>query len=190
MEPQMLGNDLQMFYRYLENAKNYFEFGSGGSTYQASKRKNLQYIASVESDIVWHTRINDLIGKDKRFNYIYIDINAKVNNWGRPGLGSTPEQWKKYSETICDASLPKIDYILIDGRFRVACCLKSFSVIDKDTLIAFDDFLNRPSYHIVLNYFDFVEKTKDDRMVILKKRVDDSPPPPPELIEKYEKIFE
>jgi len=189
MEPHILENDLNMFYKYLEKATNYFEFGSGGSTYQAIKRKNLQYITSIESDIVWYNKVNDLIGTDTRFNYKYIDIKAKENDWGRPGPESTFDEWKKYSETICDTSLSNIDYILIDGRFRVACCLKSFKVIDNNALIAFDDFLNRPTYHIVLDYFEVIEKTVDNRMVILKKRVDVSAPPP-ELTKQYEEIFE
>lgn len=41
------------FYKYLYNTNVYFEYGSGGSTYQASIRKNIKTIYSVESDISW-----------------------------------------------------------------------------------------------------------------------------------------
>jgi hypothetical protein len=184
----MAPNDLQMFYTYLDKATNYFEFGSGGSTYQAIKRANLQSIISVESDIRWYNRIKDLIGDDSRLNYKYVDIKAAANNWGRPGPGSTLEQWKIYSDAICNTGSLKIDYLLIDGRFRVACCLKCFDILDENALIAFDDFLNRPTYRIVLNYFEIVNRTLDSRMVILKKRVCNSPSA--ELIEKYEKDFD
>ena len=119
---------------------------------------------------------------------MHIDINAIGTLWGRPGPKSTLNDWKKYSEAICDTNLPKIDFVLIDGRFRVACCLKCFGALDENALIAFDDFLNRPSYHVVLNYFEIIEQTADKRMVILKKRVCN--PPNLELIEKYEKDFE
>ena len=37
-----------MFYKYLNNTSVYFEYGSGGSTYQASTRKNIKKIYSVE----------------------------------------------------------------------------------------------------------------------------------------------
>ena len=47
-------------------------------------------------------------------------------------------------------------------------------------------FLSRPHYHIVLEYFDIIEKTKDNRMVILKKKKNVNIPK--ELIEKYELI--
>ena len=77
-----------------------------------------------------------------------------------------------------------IDLILIDGRFRVACCLKCYDIINDSCFIAFDDFLNRSHYHIVLDYFDIVERTRDKRMVILKKKRNVIVPK--ELIKKYE----
>lgn len=78
-----------------------------------------------------------------------------------------------------------IDLILIDGRFRVACCLHCYNIIDKNTCIIFDDFLNRPEYHIVLDYYDIIEKTSDNIMVILKKK--DRDPPSVDLKSKYER---
>ncbi len=77
--------------------------------------------------------------------------------------------------------------ILIDGRFRVACCLKCFDIIRSDCLIVFDDFLDRPQYHVVLDYYDVVEKTTDNRMVILRKKKHKNSVPN-ELISKYELI--
>ena len=78
---------------------------------------------------------------------------------------------------------------MIDGRFRVACCLKCFDVIGSDCVIAFDDFLDRPQYHVVLQFYEVIEKTIDKRMVILKKKALENGPSK-ELIEKYEKISE
>jgi hypothetical protein len=69
----------------------------------------------------------------------------------------------------------------------VACCLKCFDIINSDCFIAFDDFLNRIEYHIVLNFYNIIERTIDNRMVILQKKkgIDFIPE---ELIEKYELI--
>jgi hypothetical protein len=78
-----------------------------------------------------------------------------------------------------------IDLVMIDGRFRVACCLKCFNVINDECLIAFDDFLDRPEYHIVLIYYEIVDQTDDDRMVILKKK-QNIKSIPDKLIKKYE----
>ena len=81
----------------------------------------------------------------------------------------------------------KIDLVLVDGRFRVACSLKCFAIIKPDCLIAFDDFLKRPQYHIVLDYYNIVEKTKDNSMVILQKKGDVSYIAE-DIIKKYELI--
>jgi len=58
------------------------------------------------------------------------------------------------------------DFVLIDGRFMVACCLEVFNSVGSE---CFDDFTDRESYHVVLEYFDIVHEVYD-RMVILKKK--------------------
>lgn len=40
-------------------------------------------------------------------------------------------------------------YLLIDGRFRVACFVSALVRIQKPTLILFDDYKERSEYHIV-----------------------------------------
>jgi hypothetical protein len=177
-----------MFYKYLLNATNYFEYGSGGSTVQASLRKNILNIYSVESDKSWHNKIKKIIKKSD-LNYIYVEMATLPNTYGHPGPNSTSDEKINYSEQILlleKQKLDNIDFILIDGRFRVACCLKSLSIIKDECIIAFDDFLNRSEYHVVLDYCDIIDKTTDNRMVILKKKV--GVEIPIELISKYELI--
>ena len=116
-------------------------------------------------------------------------MDTKPNTWGNPGKNATNIQKINYSNQITKLSKEEqdsIDLVLIDGRFRVACCLKCYDIISDSCVIAFDDFLNRPQYHVVLDYFDIIEKTSDNRMVILKKKKDVNIPK--ELIEKYELI--
>jgi hypothetical protein len=187
MEPHLANNDKIMFYNYLDKATFYFEYGSGGSTYQASIRNNITQIYSVESDIQWQKKLKATITKPN-ITYILNDLDTIPNKWGYPGPKCTPQQMINYSHHIKYLSpeeQQKIDFILIDGRFRVACCLKCFDVINNDCLIAFDDFLDRPQYHVVLNYYDIIDKTIDYRMVILKKKngIQNSPD---DLIKKYE----
>ena len=57
MQPRLAGKDKNLFYKYLDNASVYFEYGSGGSTYQESIRKNIKTIYSVESDIIWQKKL-------------------------------------------------------------------------------------------------------------------------------------
>ena len=68
MEPFFEIKDKKMFYEYLNNCKIYFEFGSGGSTYQASLKKNIKKIYSVESDKEWY-EIVQLNIKSENFKY-------------------------------------------------------------------------------------------------------------------------
>ena len=188
MEPCFSENDKKMFYKYLDNTNIYFEYGSGGSTYQSSIRKNIKTIYSVESDITWQKLLKKII-THPNINYIYNEMNTLPDSWGYPGENATNIQKLNYSNQITKLSKEEqdsIDLVLIDGRFRVTCCLKCYDIIKDTCLIAFDDFLGRPEYHIVLNYFDIIEITKDNRMVILKKKQNVNIPK--ELIEKYELI--
>ena len=41
------------------------------------------------------------------------------------------------------------DTVLIDGRFRVCCFLTSIKYANENTKIIFDDYNNRPYYHVV-----------------------------------------
>ena len=94
MEPWFEKNDKKMFYKYLDKCKVYFEYGSGGSTYQASIRNNIQKIYSVESDKNWYETVLKII-ESKNFKYFYNEMNVLPNNWGRPGPNSTDIQKKK-----------------------------------------------------------------------------------------------
>jgi hypothetical protein len=190
MDPCLATNDKEMFYRYIKNINInvYFEYGSGGSTYQASIINNIK-VYSVESDSEWQNKLKQII-TTPNINYIYNEMDTQPRTWGHPGKNATNIQKINYSNHIKKLSKEEqdsIDLVFIDGRFRVACCLKCYDIIKDNCLIAFDDFLNRPAYHIVLDYFDIIEKTKDNRMVILKKKKNVNIPK--ELIEKYELII-
>jgi hypothetical protein len=189
MEPWFSQNDKILFYKYLDKATIYFEYGSGASTYQAYIRNNISKIYSVESDIEWLNKIKHKINSDKLM-LLYNEMDVRPNTLGYPGKDSIPIQLINYSNQILNISKDeqqKIDLFLIDGRFRVACCLKLFDIISSDCLIAFDDFLNRKEYHIVLDYYNIIEKTVDERMVILQKKRGIISIPE-DIIKKYELI--
>lgn len=183
MEPHIKPLDKLLFYKYLDKATNYMEFGSGGSTYQASIRPNIKTITTVESDLEWIEKLQSKI-THPFIQYNYIDIQAVPNNWGYPGEDCSPIHMKKYSDVKAPSDT---DLILIDGRFRVACCLKLFEQIKDKCIIAFDDFLDRNEYHIVLDYYSIIEKTTNNSLVILQKKQCDIPSI--ELIRQYEIIF-
>jgi hypothetical protein len=191
MKPHLEVNDEKMFYKYLDKSKVYFEYGSGGSTFQASIRKNINKIYSVESDKEWQNKLEQII-QSGNVTYFFNEMDTRPNTWGYPGANSNTLQHKNYSDHIRNISKEEqenIDLVFIDGRFRVACCLKCFDVINSECFIAFDDFLNRKEYHIVLNFYNIIERTSDNRMVILQKKKNVSTIPE-HLIKKYELIMD
>ena len=115
-----------MFYKYLNKATFYFEYGSGGSTYKASTIRKIKKILSVESDIKWHNILKSKI-KSNKIKYILNDMDTIPNKWGSPGPNATKQQKINYSSHIKKLNKnlqQKIDLVFIDGRFRLACCLK------------------------------------------------------------------
>ena len=184
--------DAKMFYKYLDKCKNYFEFGSGGSTYQAAVRQNIEKIYSIESDKKWIEKVKNKILRSGdnsyvRIRFLYKEMQTPSNSWGHPGINATKEQMINYSnlKNLTKEELSELDLVLIDGRFRVACCLKCHNLISDTCFIIFDDFLKREHYHIVLDYFDIVEMSSKGTMVVLQKKKEvgniDK-----ELIKKYE----
>ena len=189
MIPELRANDVKMFYRYLDNSTVYFEYGSGGSTYQANLKPNIQKIYTVESDKTWMDKLNSVITNNSKITYIYNEMGTKPHTWGYTSGRCLKTDLINYSEHMRNLSIEersKIDLVMIDGRFRVACCLKCFDIINDECYIIFDDFLNRKNYHVVLDYYDIIEKTEDKRMVVLRKKNNVSIPD--ELIKKYELI--
>jgi hypothetical protein len=182
MQPIIKPLDKILFYKYLDKATHYMEFGSGGSTYQASIRPNIKSICTVESDLEWIQKLQSKITHSS-IQYNYIDIQALPRNLGYPGKECSLLDMKKYS----DIKIPsETDLVLIDGRFRVACCLKLIGQINENCIVAFDDFLDRPAYHVILDFFSILEQTENKSLVILKWNVGSIPSL--ELINKYECI--
>jgi len=183
-------NDKDLFHKYIDKSSNYLEFGSGISTYIVSLKQNINKIISIESDKEWFDKINNMIVNKNKLVYFYIDLCCEKNNWGFPGDKCLYENKLRYVNCINDIDkkiLSNIDIILIDGRFRVSCCLKCFDIINENCYLLFNNFLERKKYHIILNYFDIIEQSIDNCMVVLQKKTNKTSPTI-DLIQKYEVI--
>ena len=184
--PFLPNNDKDMFYKYLNKTSVYFEYGSGATTYQATLRNNITHIFTVDGDLAWLNNLKKQITYNN-ITYFFNEMDVKPKTWGHPGKNATNIQkinYSNYIKTIPHSQQQSIDMVFINGRFRIACCLKCFDIIRDDTLILFNDFLNRPKYHVVLQYFDIIEQTSDKKMVVLKKKQNITVPI--NIINKYE----
>lgn len=186
----MTENERELFVKSISESKEYLEFGSGGSTFIVLRTTKAN-VVSIESDINWinHMRDNKTIFEEEQFcrlKFVHIDI-GEISSMGMPKDKSKIETYPKYSEEIFKIldknKIDKIDTILIDGRFRVACTLNTILNCNKNTKIIIHDFFNREEYHIVLNYLDIIEKA--DTLGIFKLKENINKDEISKLIEQY-----
>jgi hypothetical protein len=144
----------------LAQAKYYVEFGSGGSTYLAAELK-IKF-QTVDSDEFFLNNLKRKIQKNNLYNeqsqaYTYANIGI-TGVWGHPLSYGNPslarlEKYRKYSDPPFTAKEKKDfpDFILIDGRFRVACTLKMLKILpaNSDWVLAVDDYRDREEYLII-----------------------------------------
>ena len=158
----MSSKEKEVFRRYLSNCSNYFEFGSGGSTYRASITDNIKTITSVESDKVFSKKIKKLSSK---IDMIYVNIGP-TKEFGQPANKLNSNLWKNYANAF-EKRKENTDLVLVDGRFRVACALKVCLELPSSTVIV-HDFYNRVHYHGILPYFDVIESV--ETLAVLKPK--------------------
>ena len=140
------GNN-SLFKDVIKTSKNYGEYGCGLSTEWVLNKTNTN-ILSVDTSKDWIDKINSgNAAYKKRLKLKHIDL-GKVGNWGRPVSFEKSYNFINYTNWIwIQDILP--DTVLIDGRFRVCCFLTSIRYANENTKIIFDDYNNRPYYHIV-----------------------------------------
>ena len=164
MLPHMSTNEINMFKTYLQKAAIYFEYGSGGSTYFAVNN-GVKKIYSVESDPQWTDKLKQQLNNDI-VSFIHIDIGS-TGAWGYPTTSDNISNYPLYSKAI-DQITEKIDLVLVDGRFRVACICRSLLKLDPNSFILVHDFWNRPQYHVVLPYLDVIDRV--DSLAVFKPK--------------------
>jgi len=169
--PRMSKAEVILFEKYVEKSTRYFEFGTGGST-KLVARKGIP-VFGVESDKFWVDKLYKEVGELCKVDYIDI---GPTREWGYPVNDTHKEKFSYYSDAINNHA-EGFDFVLIDGRFRVACTLSAI----KHTLmtigevnatqIFIHDFWSRPGYHIVLEFLDVIEKSEDAGVFSIKSDV-------------------
>jgi hypothetical protein len=173
----MTENERELFKKYICGAKIYLEFGSGGSTIAALTNSGRK-VYSVESDKGWIEKMKqkyEIILKSElsgQLHLIHADI-GKTGKWGTPVItakGDNRERFLNYSQKPFEqyAEIRLADAVLIDGRFRAACCLKTLLETSENTVIIIHDFWNRPYYHIVKKYIQILDGV--DSLMVCKRK--------------------
>ncbi|ESW59640.1 MAG: hypothetical protein Q27BPR15_16330 [Rhodobacter sp. CACIA14H1] len=132
-------------------AQSILEFGSGGSTLVAAEREGTVTF-SVESDADWADRMRHWFDAHPPKGQVHLhhaDIGP-TREWGYPQDDAHWRQFTDYPLSVWrrgDFRHP--DVVLIDGRFRIGCFVGTLLNITRPTRILFDDYVDRPRYHVV-----------------------------------------
>lgn len=169
----------------LARTTSYFELGMGGSSLMAV-RAGVRRMVSVDSDGAWveavrsHPEIAPRCA-DGSVSLLHADIGP-VADWGRPADRSAVRKWSNYlsagwAEWARRGAQP--DLVLVDGRFRVACCLgvavvcMGLPVEALPRVLMHDVDDKRAYYRDALEFFELVETV--DTLLVMRPRTGISP---------------
>lgn len=166
MPVHMKDNEKALFQKYLGRATSYLEFGAGGSTVFAANSSlfdNLKRIDVVESDPDWveglqkRGDIQESMASGK-LHFHLVDIGP-TGLWGKPTDHSPETASKFHAYSDAGSSIVEslgTDFILVDGRFRVACFLKALKASVPGAVLAVHDYTGRTNYHVVEKFADVI----------------------------------
>ncbi len=137
--------------KYAQQVTTYFEYGCGGSTQRLADMVSLTEITSVESDYTWAEKVSKLC---PRVNMYWVDIGP-TKEYGWPKDESCNLGWSRYPEVWLRTNGAEL--VLLDGRFRVACALLICLQPKTAKFILFDDFKDRPDYHVIMPFIEVVD---------------------------------
>ena len=163
------GDDI-LFKDVLKTSENFGEYGCGSSTEWVLKYTNAN-ILSVDSSRDWVDKINLRNAEyNKRIKLKYIDL-GEVENWGRPVGYEKSYNFINYFNWIWNQDILP-DTVLIDGRFRVCCFLTSIKYANENTKIIFDDYNNRPYYHVIEKFIKKEQTCGRQALFVVKNKND------------------
>jgi len=179
--PWMSKPEFALWDCYLSGARTYFEFGAGGSTAYAAKHYHFERMHSTDLDPKW---VDSLV-KDPDVSRAmsegwmqmqHVDI-GDVGNVSYPVSNASRDEWPRVSKALDEASQePGVqgswDVVLVDGRFRVACFLRTLLGIGEGdlnrTAILIHDYDWREKYHVVESFA--VKEACADSLAVFRRR--------------------
>lgn len=153
----------------MRSSQTYLEYGSGGSTIMAA-RFPIKSIISVESDAAWLKAVEEKFEITSSNKKILFPLHINIGPTKSLGYPIDNSNWKEYWRypiapwDHCKNLAMEPDLVLIDGRFRLACFLASLLNAPAGCQILFDDYSDRPHYHLAENFLTPI--TQIDRMTI------------------------
>lgn len=166
--PHLNEKALRCWRAAIAGASVYLEYGAGGSTVEAIG--SVPFVVSVETDVRYLRAVEKKVATVENrgeFNPVAVDIGW-TSKWGQPVVTrrstSRLERWRRYPSApwaLLEERGKIPDFVLVDGRFRLASMLESLLRLPDgaDCLFMFDDFEARKgTYGAVLAFADDVQR--------------------------------
>lgn len=138
--------DEALFIDILNQTRVYGEYGCGASTIWVARNTGCA-IRGVDTSRVWIDTVAAACTDRADIDLHHSDL-GDLGDWGRPVSYSKARDFPDYTDWLWRSGA-RPDTVLIDGRFRVCCFMTSVLNADPGTRLIFDDYTNRPWYHIV-----------------------------------------
>ena len=161
--PRMNKDDQHLFRKYLQKARDnnpdcmtYVEWGSGGSTFWSLEFAHR--VISIENHPDWCRKmlskslVQCAIMSGKLF-YVCVD-GGKIHKWGKPVNESTYKSGL-YIDVLDNFSV-RPDFVLVDGRYRVATALSAYKYMNKDGFVFVHDYAPRKQYQELEGFYKTV----------------------------------
>ncbi|WP_423069265.1 hypothetical protein [Devosia sp. CN2-171] len=165
----LFDGDGQMFARLLADASVYGEYGMGASTLWALANTRVT-VQAVDTSVRWVDEVVSKATDRTRLHATWVDLGP-IGDWGWPKTYARRDRFANYIQAVWSDSV-KPDVVLIDGRFRVCTFLHSLLTGAAGTHILFDDYADRPWYHVVEDFVAPVEKHGRQALFVVPRTFD------------------
>ena len=151
--PHLEPNVTDWLERRLQTTKLFLEFGSGGSTVLAN-RLGVPSI-TVESDRFYAKAVQKVITNGDLTTMVIPKMGI-TKAWGMPVFFRRKKGFRYVRAAFDRLGGAFPDFILVDGRYRVACALETArrAYLARSTAqLMLDDYEGRVRYHVLEKYF-------------------------------------
>jgi hypothetical protein len=169
-EPLLFGGRPEFLSGLAPHARVYGEYGVGASTSWMAERTSARIIG-VDSSSEWIEKVRASVPPE-RVDLRHVDVGP-LGAWGRPKDFSRRHAFRDYVGGLWNRD-QRPDLVLIDGRFRVACFLKSCLEAAPGTHIVVDDYTKRPEYRVMAEFVPPKDVNERQALFVVPTAIDRS----------------
>jgi hypothetical protein len=143
--PWLAASAIRFLDAHLTSQMRGFEWGSGASTLFLARRT--AFVRSIEHKAKWHRRITARLTETGLTN-VRLDLvppemsppsSRRPHIWRERNLIMNKPDFNAYADAILDEPDASFDYIMIDGRARIACAANAMHKLAPGGLLVLDN---------------------------------------------------